>query len=268
MGLSGGEDEEEERLSRMVHDFIESETAPSSLASLSRDHQDDTILSLERIVGCSTKAEKEAYESVMRYLRQSGNEGRNGLKRGLMLWLRMEGHDASLCRSAWVSSLDCPGGVYEYIDVMVSSDAAAAEQSSERLIIDTDFRSQFEIARPTAAYTQLTNILPPVFVGAEKKLSKIISLTCSAAKESLTESGLHIPPWRKTSYMKSKWLSPCQRVTTMTFPVFSRDIERPPPKASICAAPPNLMPQKRQLGFFKVAGLPKQFSTLRCPQVA
>ncbi|CAN6458520.1 unnamed protein product [Victoria cruziana] len=271
MALSGGEEEreeeEEERLSRMVHDFIESETAPSfSLAALSRDHQDDTIGSLERIIGCCTKAEKEAYESVMRYLRQSGSEGRNGLKIGLMLWLRMEGHDASLCSSSWVSSLDCPGGVYEYIDIMIPSDAG--EQSSERLIIETDFRSQFEIARPTAAYSRLTNTLPPVFVGAEKKLSKVISLTCSAAKDSLTESGLHIPPWRKASYMKSKWLSPCHRVTTVTFPVFTRDMERPPSKTSSFTVPPDLMPKKRQLGFSQVAGFPKQFSTLRCPQVA
>lgn len=76
-----------------------------------------------------------------------------------------------------------------------------------RLIVDMDFRSQFEMAKPTRAYKELTDTLPCVFVGSEAKLGKIITLLSSAAKESLRENGLHVPPWRKASYMESKWLS-------------------------------------------------------------
>lgn len=76
-----------------------------------------------------------------------------------------------------------------------------------RLIIDMDFRSQFEIVRPTESYTQLKNALPLIFVGSEGKLISIINLVCSAAKQSLKERGLHIPPWRKVGFMKSKWFS-------------------------------------------------------------
>lgn len=75
------------------------------------------------------------------------------------------------------------------------------------LIVDMDFKSQFELARPTPAYKELTDTLPHVFVGTEDKLNKIISLLCSAAKQSLRERGLHIPPWRTATYMQSKWLA-------------------------------------------------------------
>lgn len=76
-----------------------------------------------------------------------------------------------------------------------------------RLVVDIDFKSQFELARPTPAYKQLTDSVPTIFVGTEDKLIKVISILCSAAKQSLKERGLHIPPWRTTSYMQSKWLS-------------------------------------------------------------
>ena len=84
---------------------------------------------------------------------------------------------------------------------------------STRLIVDVDFRSQFELAKPTAAYKELTDILPCVFVGTETKLSQIVSLLCCAAKESLKEKGFYVPPWRKASYMQSKWLSKdCEKI--------------------------------------------------------
>lgn len=74
--------------------------------------------------------------------------------------------------------------------------------------MDIDFKSQFEVARPTRTYKELTDILPTVFVGSESKLNSIISILCSAAKQSLKERGLHFPPWRTATYMQSKWLSP------------------------------------------------------------
>lgn len=83
-----------------------------------------------------------------------------------------------------------------------------------RLIVDMDFRSQFEVARPTRAYKELIDALPSIFVGTEKKLKEIVSLLCPACRKSLKETGLHIPPWRSASYMQSKWLSTnCKKVT-------------------------------------------------------
>jgi uncharacterized protein (TIGR01615 family) len=103
-------------------------------------------------------------------------------------------------------------GDYEYIDVMVR-DNNNGDEKPTRLIVDIDFRSHFELARPTATYKEITNTIPSVFVGTEEKLKNIISLLCSAAEQSLKDRGLHIPPWRKATYMQSKWLSQdCKKV--------------------------------------------------------
>lgn len=101
-----------------------------------------------------------------------------------------------------------PGG-YEYIDVMVAENGRP-----KRVIVDMEFRCQFELARPTVSYKEMINNLPLIFVGTEEKLSWIIPLLCSAVKKSLKENGLHVPPWRKPAYMKSKWLSKnCKKVS-------------------------------------------------------
>ena len=88
-----------------------------------------------------------------------------------------------------------------------------------RLILDMDFRSQFELARPTQTYKELISTLPSIFLGTEERLDKIISLLCSAAEESFREKGLHVPPWRKAMYMQSKWLSEnCKKVPVIPNP--------------------------------------------------
>ncbi|EHA8590026.1 hypothetical protein COCNU_scaffold014405G000010 [Cocos nucifera] len=213
MGVS-----EEEMLVQMVHDFIESDTSsiptpiPSSSQAISLHHH--SCLLLEGLLGSATDAEMEVFEKALKYVREMGDERKKScVKKRLMMKLRMDGYQASLCRSSWVATLECPGGDYEYIDIVMAEENGA----SCRLIVDIDFRSQFELARPTSAYTQLSCILPPIFVGKEEKLKKVVSLLCSAAQRSLKERGLHIPPWRKSSYMQSKWLSCCQKASTIPY---------------------------------------------------
>lgn len=100
---------------------------------------------------------------------------------------------------------------YEYVDVMMKDNNLL---KVTRLIVDMDFKSQFELARPSPSYKELKDILPDIFVGTEEKLDKVISLVCSAAKKSLKKMGLHVPPWRKAPYMQSKWLSKdCKKIS-------------------------------------------------------
>lgn len=101
--------------------------------------------------------------------------------------------------------VDKHAGAYEYIEAVV--EAKNYRGSSVRLIIDIDFKSQFEVARPTPSYKRLLHILPQIFVGDEEKLRRTVSIVCSEAKWSLRQNGLHIPPWRTATYMHSKWLS-------------------------------------------------------------
>ncbi|KAH7517284.1 hypothetical protein FEM48_Zijuj09G0047200 [Ziziphus jujuba var. spinosa] len=114
------------------------------------------------------------------------------------------GYNSSICKSRWEKSHSYPAGEYEYIDVIIQG---------ERLLIDIDFRSEFEIARPTKTYKTILQTLPYIFVGKADRLQRIISVVSEAAKQSLKKKGMHIPPWRRAEYVKAKWLSPHTRET-------------------------------------------------------
>lgn len=204
---------EEERLVQMVHDFIESESStppifPASSNCLSINQA--RCFALQEMLGRVTEAETRVLETLLKHMRTKNDEEKTtSLKMWLLKRLKMDGFNASICQTSWATSLGCPAGAYEYIDIIFKGENG----DTMRLIVDIDFRSQFELARPTPFYKELTDTLPSFFVGSEEKLSKIISLLCSAAKQSLRERGLHVPPWRTSSYMQSKWLSRCCKVT-------------------------------------------------------
>ncbi|KAL3644921.1 hypothetical protein CASFOL_010101 [Castilleja foliolosa] len=113
------------------------------------------------------------------------------------------GYKASICKSKWEKTSSFLAGEYEYVDVMIED---------ERLIIDIDFPSEFEIARSTKTYKLVLQTLPNIFVGKADRLEKIISIVSDAAKQSLKKKGMPLPPWRKADYVKAKWLSPFTRV--------------------------------------------------------
>lgn len=96
-------------------------------------------------------------------------------------------------------------GEYEYIDVIVEG---------ERLLIDIDFRSEFEIARSTGSYKAILQSLPYIFVGKSDRLTQIVAIVSDAARQSLKKKGMHIAPWRKPEYILAKWISPYTRAAT------------------------------------------------------
>ncbi|CAK9145735.1 unnamed protein product [Ilex paraguariensis] len=213
---------EEERLVQMVRDYIESESTTPFSGTPSKPyyqvHQETTSLafSLQELLQNVTAGETEILEKTIWYLKVlEDNIGvGNNLKEWLVLNLKQDGYEASLCQTSWVSTFVRPSGGYEYIDVLMKDDSSG---KPTRLIVDMDFRSQFELARPTTTYSSLLNSLPSIFVGTEEKLNQTISLLCSAAKQSLKEKGLHIPPWRRVNYMQSKWLSEnCKKVSSFS----------------------------------------------------
>nr|GME18782.1 uncharacterized protein LOC109190279 [Ipomoea batatas] len=219
MGISG-----EDELSEMVRDFLESDSTFISAAGNNNynehscddePHQveivEDHQLSLQEILENATEAETEILGKIMSYWRKEAAGMKmepKELRKWMVSRLRMDGYDASLCKTFRVktssrsSSALKFGGDYEYIDVMMKRSESEREQL--RVIVDTNLRSQFEVARPTEAYKELSSFLPCIFVGTEHRLQTIISLLCEAAKQSLKESGLHVPPWRKATYMQSK----------------------------------------------------------------
>ncbi|KAK9037627.1 hypothetical protein V6N11_022531 [Hibiscus sabdariffa] len=193
---------EEEELVQMVHDFIESESSSPMFPSLS-NHLPSQLSTLQEIVRSGTDVERGVLEIVSKHIRSKKDFQRSsGLNKWLALTLKMVGFNASLCQTSWVTSPGCAAGDYEYIEIVTENESG----ETVRLVVDIDFKSQFELARPSPTYKELTDALPSIFVGGEEKLKNIISVVCSAAKHSFREAGLHVPPWRTSAYMHSKWL--------------------------------------------------------------
>lgn len=80
-----------------------------------------------------------------------------------------------------------------------------------RVIIELNFRAEFEMARASEEYNGLVRQLPEVFIGKAERLQSIIRILCAAAKKCMKDQHMHIGPWRKQRYMEAKWLGPCER---------------------------------------------------------
>ncbi|XP_071715468.1 uncharacterized protein [Rutidosis leptorrhynchoides] len=164
------------------------------------------------------------------------DELRKLVAEGLVLF----GHDASICKSHWEKTSSYPAGEYEYIDVI--------SEERDRIIIDIDFRSEFEIARPMGNYKAILQSLPYIFVGEADRLQQIISIVSEAATLSLKKKGMHVPPWRKFDYMKSKWLSSHIRIPsplTVILPPFPSPMPpTPPPTPDGTAVPKQVFSEE------------------------
>ncbi|XP_052205947.1 uncharacterized protein LOC127810475 [Diospyros lotus] len=241
------------------YDFIdESESQhPSTLSSKSNS------IILQEILESNTKAEAEVLETVMKHIPHRMKSSRSVKKKWLVMRLRKDGYCASLRQTSWPTAWACPDGGYQYIDVAVeehsnnNNNNGAWAAASCRVIVDVDFRSQFEVARPAAAYKELTAALPAVFVGGEEKLSRVITLVCAAAEQSLREGGLHVPPWRTPAYMHSKYSKVRADLKTN---------DNGPKLFSKYWAPPPLVREAKSRGFGGGSGLSTQFSnvTTKC----
>ncbi|CAM6128109.1 unnamed protein product [Calypogeia fissa] len=179
---------------------------------------------LQGLIFCSSPCEKIILASVTSALAalerehdgSESDDGENGsalsrspsTRRLVMSALRSSGHNAAVCKSRWEHAGGFPGGDYEYIDVIVN-----VAGKRERIVVDLDFRTQFEIARPTSLYSVLLQSLPSIYVGQADRLQQIVNIMCDSAKRSLKKKGLHLPPWRKPDYIRAKWLSAYRRTT-------------------------------------------------------
>ncbi|CAN1131827.1 hypothetical protein LINPERPRIM_LOCUS14013 [Linum perenne] len=166
---------------------------------------------LKSLVPCSSVIERNLLADIAKIVDKNKISKRNDdfCRKIVTDGLIALGLNASICKSRWEKSSSHPAGAYEYIDVIM--------QGSERLLIDIDFRSQFEIARSTRSYKSILQMLPHIFVGNSDRLQKIVVVVSEAAKQSLKKKGMHIPPWRKVEYVKAKWLSPYTRTTQSPF---------------------------------------------------
>jgi len=171
----------------------------------------DVAETIKGLVHCATLRERNLLADVCAHLERHRAAGarRRDLLRLVAASLLATGHDAAVCVSRWDKSASHPAGEHAYIDVLLP--AASDRGAPERVLVDVDFRSAFEVARPTNAYRSLLQRLPAVFVGKDDRLRLLVAAAADAARASLKKRGLHLPPWRKPEYMRAKWLSPYDR---------------------------------------------------------
>ncbi|CAN4097603.1 unnamed protein product [Withania somnifera] len=166
----------------------------------------DSSDTLKSLIPCTSVTERNLLADTSKIVEMNKScKRKDYLRKIVTCELLALGYKASICKSKWEKASSIPAGEYEYIDATVEG---------ERVILDVDFRSEFEIARSTGKYKAILQLLPFIFVGKGDRLLQIVSIVSEAAKQSLKKKGMHIAPWRKPEYMKAKWLSPYTRITS------------------------------------------------------
>lgn len=160
----------------------------------------DSSDALKSLIPCATVVERNLLADISQIVEKNkACKSKNDLRKIVTDELLKLGYNASICKSKWEKASSVPAGEYEYIDVI---------EKGERVLIDVDFRSEFEVARSTSSYKAVLQLLPFIFVGNSDRLLQIVSIASEAARQSLKKKGMHIAPWRKAEYIKAKWLSP------------------------------------------------------------
>ncbi|VFQ65306.1 unnamed protein product [Cuscuta campestris] len=177
----------------------------------------DSSDSIKNLIPCVSVAERNLLADTSKIIEMNkACKRKDDLRLIVADGLLALGYNASICKSKWEKTSSVPAGEYECVDVIIEG---------ERVMIDVDFRSEFEIARSTGSYNAVLQLLPLIFVGKGDRLLQIVSIMSEAARQSLKKKGMHIPPWRKAEYMKAKWLSPYTR----TYPPPPSPPPPPPP---------------------------------------
>ncbi|KAJ6739342.1 IMPORT ATP-BINDING PROTEIN putative (DUF506)-RELATED [Salix koriyanagi] len=194
-------------LSGLVHGFLEEEDSDFAHES-SNGHGSDSER-VDLVIDCTDFVEdmirsssNDSYRNLLFFHVSKAMERfsclrnqRPVLRRKVMSFLRELGHNAAICKTKWESSGGgLAAGSYEFIDVVLQLKSPSLQS---RYVVDLDFASQFEIARPTSPYMKLLHHLPRVFVGKSEDLKTIVKSISDAARRSLKTGELYLPPWRQ-----------------------------------------------------------------------
>ena len=121
-------------------------------------------------------------------------------------------------------------GQHTYLEVM---DKSNSKRGEIKVVIELNFRAEFEMARASEEYNRLISILPEVFVGKSERLRPLVKILCSAAKKCMKEKKMHLGPWRKQKYMQAKWLGTCDKSASAPLPTGGCSVRPPKPRASM-----------------------------------
>ncbi|RWW65386.1 hypothetical protein BHE74_00027311 [Ensete ventricosum] len=226
-GLDSGDDEEGtsdsaaekkvfwESQQQLLREAL-SRTSSTEAKLLQRTKDAVTKMQAEGVVcTCSNSLAKECRNCALAYITRH---------------LHQLGYNSALCKSKWTRSPDIPSGKkldilrprcareHSYVDVVMET--KSGKKGPVRLVIELNFRAEFEMARGSQEYNRLVSCLPEVFVGKSEKMRGVLKVVCAAAKKCMKENKMHMAPWRKHKYMQSKWLGTPERAGpgVMSFP--------------------------------------------------
>jgi len=114
---------------------------------------------------------------------------------------------------------------HQFLVLQMPSPASGTTSS---LIVDIEFKEQFELAQPSEQYEELLQQLSPVFIGSQTKVQNVVVLLCDEMSLAFKAQGQVPPPWRRASSMLSKW---CPRRSEDKTPV-SDEASGPKPLTS------------------------------------
>lgn len=181
-----------------------------------------------RSITKETVKEKMQSESVCSCRKMACNGCRNCLMKEVSGRLQNAGFNSAICKSKWRSSTDIPSGEHRFIDVV---DNSSPKKGEVRVIIELNFRGEFELAKASEDYNRLVKCLPEVFVGKIERLLSVIKILCNAAKKCMKVKKIHVAPWRKQKYMQAKWLKTVERTAAnVELPVSNGEFTSPLPR--------------------------------------
>ncbi|KAK8624613.1 hypothetical protein V6N13_089504 [Hibiscus sabdariffa] len=105
---------------------------------------------------CLESRIRQATKEALSEIEQCGCRAggcRNCLQRELSVRLRKSGFDCYTCKSKWRSSPEIPSGEHSYLEVLDKS--SNPKKGEVRVVIELNFRAEFEMARASEDYNKL-----------------------------------------------------------------------------------------------------------------
>ncbi|CAI5477252.1 unnamed protein product [Closterium sp. Yama58-4] len=195
---------------------------------------------IEPLSCCETPEEYAVYDIVSAAMEHAtdpsadASTSSGAVRNAVVQQLRSRGYDAAVCYSQWDYSNGVPDGSHEYCDVVIHP--SSPHRLPERLIVDLDFRAQFQVARPTPQYSYILQLTPVSFVGCPDRLHRLVEILSEAMRLSLHAQGMHVPPWRRHPYLSAKWTAVYSRHISSSSAGCSREFEPSAAAAKVSAA--------------------------------
>ncbi|KAL9145236.1 hypothetical protein ABFS82_13G028100 [Erythranthe guttata] len=156
---------------------------------------------------------------------------RSCIMKEVSVQLRVSGFDCVVCHSNWKSSKKIPAGQHTYLEV-TERKPGSSQKREKKVIIELNFRDEFEMARASDEYKKLVAKLPEVFVAKSERLTDLVNILCTCSKKCMKEKKMYLAPWRKHEYMQAKWQGkPLQLAASAAAPpLFVVEPPKAPPK--------------------------------------